>query len=80
MAAQPVGIGERFQQATKYRRGKMAGGFLDWRRKPEEFKEYPRGYPKISPPECRNRWWGASLGGHGQETFPQGFLARGYLR
>jgi len=41
MAAQPVGIGERFQQATKYRRGKMAGGFLDWRRKPEEFKEYP---------------------------------------
>jgi SagB-type dehydrogenase family enzyme len=41
MVAQHGGIGDRFQQETKYRRGKMTGGFLDWRRKPEECKEYP---------------------------------------
>jgi SagB-type dehydrogenase family enzyme len=41
MAAEHAGIGDRFQQETKYHRARMRGGFLDWRRKPEEFKEYP---------------------------------------
>jgi len=41
MAAQHAGIGDRFQQETKYYRARMTGGFLDWRRKPEELKEYP---------------------------------------
>jgi SagB-type dehydrogenase family enzyme len=35
-----VGIGDRFQQETKYHRQKMSGGVLDWLNKPEEFKEY----------------------------------------
>lgn len=39
MAAQH-GIGQRFQQETKYHRARMTGGFLDWRSRPEEFKEY----------------------------------------
>jgi SagB-type dehydrogenase family enzyme len=37
-----IRIGDRYQQETKYHREKMAGGCLDWRNKPAEFKEYPR--------------------------------------
>ena len=48
MAGERVGIGYRFQQETKYHREKMAGGFLDWRKKPEEFKEYPRDIQRFS--------------------------------
>lgn len=48
MVNEPIGIGERFQQETKYHREKMAGGFLDWRKKPREFKEYPRGIRRLS--------------------------------
>jgi SagB-type dehydrogenase family enzyme len=35
------GIGDRFQQETKYSPGKLPGGFLDWRKKPEPYKTYP---------------------------------------
>ncbi|MFB0505186.1 MAG: SagB/ThcOx family dehydrogenase [Thermodesulfobacteriota bacterium] len=41
MMDEPIGTGDRFQQETKYHRAKMAGGFLDWGKKPREFKEYP---------------------------------------
>ena len=68
MAAQHAGIGGRFQQETKYHRARMTGGVLDWRRKPEEFKEYPGDIdtsiwtPAISARICislPHRWdWG----------------------
>lgn len=48
MVNEPIGIGERFQQETKYHREKMAGGFLDWTKKPREFKEYPGGIRRLS--------------------------------
>jgi SagB-type dehydrogenase family enzyme len=35
------GIGDRFQQETKYHREKMLGGMLDWSNKPSLYKEYP---------------------------------------
>ena len=34
-------IGDDFHRLTKYIRGKMLGGFLDWSNKPELYKEYP---------------------------------------
>jgi len=45
------GIGKDFQDETKYIRGKIPGGFLDWRRKPETYKNYPDA-PKVrlAPP------------------------------
>jgi len=48
MVNEPIGIGDRFQQETKYHRKKMAGGFLDWRKKPKEFKEYPGDIQRVS--------------------------------
>jgi len=36
-----AGIGEQFQQETKYRRNDMGGGGLDWRSQPEVYKQYP---------------------------------------
>jgi SagB-type dehydrogenase family enzyme len=33
-------IGDDFQRVTKYIRGKMAGGYLDWSNKPEVYKQY----------------------------------------
>jgi len=33
-------IGDDFQKVTKYVRGKMAGGYLDWLNKPEVYKRY----------------------------------------
>jgi SagB-type dehydrogenase family enzyme len=36
------GIGDRFQAETKYSPGKLPGGYLDWREKPEPYKTYPR--------------------------------------
>jgi SagB-type dehydrogenase family enzyme len=37
-----AGIGDRYQEETKYVRGKLGGGFLDWRRRPETYKVYPQ--------------------------------------
>ncbi|MGD9030818.1 MAG: SagB/ThcOx family dehydrogenase [Anaerolineae bacterium] len=34
-------IGDRFQQQTKYRRGELRGGRLDWASKPSTYKRYP---------------------------------------
>ena len=36
-----VRIGDEFQRATKYVRGKMEGGYLDWSKKPGTYKHYP---------------------------------------
>ena len=33
-------IGDDFQRITKYVRGKMAGGYLDWLSKPEIYKQF----------------------------------------
>ena len=35
-----VNIGDEFQKATKYVRGKRAGGYLDWSKKPDIYKQY----------------------------------------
>jgi SagB-type dehydrogenase family enzyme len=35
------GIGDQFQQETKYRRGELPGGGLDWESKPDAYKRYP---------------------------------------
>ena len=34
------GIGDRFQEETKYYPGKLFGGSLDWLNKPNIYKEY----------------------------------------
>lgn len=43
------GIGDRFQGETKYARGKVPGGYLDWRKKPGTYKIYPDA-PKVELP------------------------------
>jgi SagB-type dehydrogenase family enzyme len=42
------GIGDTFQQETKYRRGHLPGGGLDWATRPETYKRYPSA-SKIAP-------------------------------
>jgi SagB-type dehydrogenase family enzyme len=46
------GIGDTFQRETKYQRGRLPGGWLDWANKPETYKQYPSA-PKVrlSPPQ-----------------------------
>jgi len=44
------GIGDRFQQDTKYDPQKMPGHMLDWAAKPDLYKEYPQA-EKIELPE-----------------------------
>src|SRR5512136_1099862 len=43
------GIGDRFQGETKYFRGKLTAGYLDWKRKPGPYKTYPQA-PKANLP------------------------------
>ena len=40
------GVGDAFQQRTKYERGELRGGRLDWASKPSTYKRYPEA-PKI---------------------------------
>ncbi len=35
------GIGDRYQEETKYVRHKLSGGHLDWKTRPEPYKSYP---------------------------------------
>lgn len=42
-------VGDRFQQETKYIRGELPGGALDWENKPELFKRYPES-PQVALP------------------------------
>ena len=46
------GIGDRFQQETKYQKGDLLDTDLDWANKPERYKRYPTA-PKIElePPQ-----------------------------
>jgi len=46
------GIGNSFQQETKYQRGHLPGGYLDWASKTETYKRYPSA-PKVQlePPK-----------------------------
>lgn len=46
-------VGDIFQQETKYRRGHLPGGRLDWASKPPTYKRYPAA-PKVplSPPQA----------------------------
>jgi len=54
-----TGIGDRFQEETKYERGNLSGGRLDWANKPATYKQYPTA-PKISLSDPANTN-GASL-------------------
>ena len=48
---EPKGIGDRFQQETKYERGRLGGGRIDWTSKPPLYKEYPgAGKIRLPPP------------------------------
>jgi SagB-type dehydrogenase family enzyme len=49
------GIGDSFQRETKYRRGHLPSGGLDWATKPETYKRYPSA-PRIalSPPQTED--------------------------
>ena len=45
------GIGERFQEETKYTTANIGGHFLDWEHMPERYKSYPESIAKIALPE-----------------------------
>jgi len=44
------GIGDRFQGETKYIRDRLPAGYLDWRKKPGPYKDYPEA-PRVKLPE-----------------------------
>jgi len=46
-----MGIGERFQQDTKYDPRNMSGHFLDWRNRPEPYKNYASPLAIVAIPE-----------------------------
>jgi len=43
------GIGDMFQEETKYERDRLPGGYLDWSNKPETYKQYPD-KPRVALP------------------------------
>jgi SagB-type dehydrogenase family enzyme len=43
------GIGDQFQEETKYERDRLPGGYLDWSNKPETYKQYPD-KPRVALP------------------------------
>ncbi|MBM3284477.1 MAG: SagB/ThcOx family dehydrogenase [Candidatus Aminicenantes bacterium] len=46
--------GERFQEETKYVRGKLTRGHLDWRKRSEPYKSYPGAARiKLIPPQLK---------------------------
>lgn len=45
------GIGERFQEETKYTPDKISGHTLDWDRMPDRYKEYPDAVRRVSLPD-----------------------------
>jgi SagB-type dehydrogenase family enzyme len=47
------GIGERFQEETKYSPDKLGGHYLDWARMPERYKSYPESVPRIKLPDVK---------------------------
>jgi SagB-type dehydrogenase family enzyme len=51
MSQSPEGIGDRYQQETKYYRNRMGGGFLDWSKQPETHKRCKNRQAEIPLPE-----------------------------
>jgi SagB-type dehydrogenase family enzyme len=47
------GIGERFQEETKYTPDTIGGHYLDWDHMPDRYKNYPESNGKIALPEPR---------------------------
>jgi len=47
------GIGEEFQQQTKYFPEQMGGHYLDWEHIPDRYKSYPESTPRTKLPEPR---------------------------
>jgi len=46
------GSGDIFQEETRYARGRLRGGCLDWEKKPETYKMYPQASKvPLDPPE-----------------------------
>jgi len=43
-------LADLYQQETKYVRGRLPGGRLDWAAKPETYKSYPRNLPRLPLP------------------------------
>jgi hypothetical protein len=37
----PKGVGDKFQEETKYYRERLGGGGLDWANEPDVYKKYP---------------------------------------
>ena len=53
----PIGIGDRFQQETKYERGRLGGDPIDWSSKPPLYKKYPGAREiRLPPPEAPVRF------------------------
>ncbi len=48
------GVGDAFQEETKYVRGQSFGGPLDWSRQPETYKRYPSA-PRVTLSTPQNR-------------------------
>jgi len=73
------GIGDRFQQETKYFRGKLGGGPLRWDLKPDAYKTYPDA-PRtaLDPPGQLDgvSLWQALQERHSVRGFQPGPLAR----
>ena len=46
------GIGEVFQEETKYTPERLAGHFLDWKNQPEHFKSYENPLARVALPEA----------------------------
>jgi SagB-type dehydrogenase family enzyme len=44
------GIGDLFQEETKYERDRIPGGYLDWSNRPETYKQYPD-KPRVALPQ-----------------------------
>ena len=42
-------IGDQFQRTTKYVRGKIGGGYLDWLKRPSAYKHYPNSTKIVLP-------------------------------
>ena len=55
------GIGDLFQEETKYERDRLSGGSLDWSKKPDTYKQYPDKPRVVLPPP--NTEGGAPLWG-----------------
>ncbi len=67
---EPAGIGDRFQQETKYGRGTMGEGRLEWTSRPPPYKEYPGARTIRLPPP----------GPPSRSSFPEILLLRRSVR